>query len=170
MEAPEFSSIPLSVPWGFQVPNLTEMWTNANNSYSMSLCRIIITTKFNSYQIYLPRSVPPHLPHHPKTCRSFLLLLLFSTRTAANMWFHLSSSEIRVEKNRLMVISLSLSLLSLLTVAGLDERTCIFCFSFKFRCPKKLQMWAARHTYTKMLEWKKWKTKQCGHGEEQKDL
>lgn len=30
-----------------------------------------------------------------------------------------------------------------------------FCFSFKFRRTKKLQMWAARHTYTKMLDWKK---------------
>lgn len=52
-----------------------------------------------------------------------------------------------------MVISLSLPLFlhSLHTMAGLDERTCIFCLSFKFRCLKKLQMWAARHTYTKML-------------------
>lgn len=67
----------------------------------------------------------------------FSFCSVFSTRAAANMWFHLSSSEIRVEENRLMVICLSLSLLSPLTVARLDERTCIFCFSFKFRCPKK---------------------------------
>lgn len=58
-----------------------------------------------------------------------------------------------------MVISLSLPLflLSLHTVAGLDERACIFCLSFKFCCLKKLQMWAARHTYTKMLDRKKQK-------------
>lgn len=45
----------------------------------------------------------------------FFFCSAFSPRTAANMWFHLSCSEIRVEKNRLMVISLSLplSLLSL---------------------------------------------------------
>lgn len=91
---------------------------------------------------------------------SLFSYFVFSPGTAANMWFHLSSSEIRVERNGLMVISLSLPLflLSLLTMAGLDERTWIFCFSFRFRCPKKkLQMWAARHTYTKMLDWKKHK-------------
>lgn len=84
----------------------------------------------------------------------FSCSVFFPLKTTANMWFHLSSSEIRVEKNRLMVILLSLPLflLSLHTVAGLDERACIFCLSFKFCCLKKLQMWAARHTYTKMLD------------------
>lgn len=39
---------------------------------------------------------------------SLFFCSVFSPRIAANMWFHLSSSEIRVQKNRLMVISLSL--------------------------------------------------------------
>lgn len=96
---------------------------------------------------------------------------VFSPKTAANMWFHLSSGEIRPKKkkkNRLMVISLSPYLLPSSPLFSLvlppphrgrawwKDLCCIFCFSFKFRCPrKKLQMWAARHTYTKMLRWKK---------------
>lgn len=62
---------------------------------------------------------------------------------------------VKLERRRtkLMVISLSFPSLSLLTVTGPDERTCIFCLSFKFRRTKMLQMWAARHTYTKMQEW-----------------
>lgn len=93
--------------------------------------------------------------HHLETQLFFLLLLRLSPFAAANMWFHLSTSEIRAERNRLMVISLSLPLFlfSLLTVAALDERTCIFCFSFRFHCPKKLHMWAVHHTYPKMLHW-----------------
>lgn len=61
---------------------------------------------------------------------------------------------VKLERRRteLMVISLSFPPFPLLTVTGPDERTCIFCFSFKFRHRKMLQMWAARHTYTKMQE------------------
>ena len=118
-----------------------EMSTKCKQSSSVSPCVIIILFKQMNFfffflnQLYLPSPVPPRLVHHPETHLSSL----FSPRTAANMWFHLSSSEIKAERNRLMVICLSLPLFLhfLLTVAGPDERTCIFCFSFKFHCPKK---------------------------------